>query len=173
MIKKKKKDLYNWDRIFRTLTLRDADLEMICRRCDYFQDWYEFFFFQAEDGIRDPLVTEVQTCALPIYGTRANALWGSRREMRGNALWGRGGRRSAILVAFCLLLTSAVANGSAALGGSGSAFVPQRLLDAATANPDAVFRVVVQGERGKSSNNVASDVQAAQTEVPGKASGLK
>src|SRR5438105_7832551 len=25
-----------------------------------------FFFFQAEDGIRDPLVTGVQTCALPI-----------------------------------------------------------------------------------------------------------
>src|SRR5207247_8212499 len=25
------------------------------------------FFFQAEDGIRDPLVTGVQTCALPIF----------------------------------------------------------------------------------------------------------
>ena len=25
-----------------------------------------FFFFQAEDGIRDRLVTGVQTCALPI-----------------------------------------------------------------------------------------------------------
>src|SRR5258708_16449409 len=25
------------------------------------------FFFQAEDGIRDDLVTGVQTCALPIY----------------------------------------------------------------------------------------------------------
>ena len=24
------------------------------------------FFFQAEDGIRDPCVTGVQTCALPI-----------------------------------------------------------------------------------------------------------
>src|SRR5205823_9409903 len=29
-----------------------------CRMC--------FFFFQAEDGIRDKLVTGVQTCALPI-----------------------------------------------------------------------------------------------------------
>src|SRR5258708_10500427 len=32
--------------------------------------WLEFafffFFFQAEDGIRDDLVTGVQTCALPI-----------------------------------------------------------------------------------------------------------
>src|SRR5260370_23136925 len=28
---------------------------------------YFFFFFQAEDGIRDSSVTGVQTCALPIY----------------------------------------------------------------------------------------------------------
>src|SRR5437773_1306809 len=27
-----------------------------------------FFFFQAEDGIRDRDVTGVQTCALPIFG---------------------------------------------------------------------------------------------------------
>ena len=26
-----------------------------------------FFFFQAEDGIRDHCVTGVQTCALPIF----------------------------------------------------------------------------------------------------------
>ena len=31
-----------------------------------------FFFFQAEDGIRDKLVTGVQTCALPISGMTAN-----------------------------------------------------------------------------------------------------
>ena len=29
-----------------------------------------FFFFQAEDGIRDYKVTGVQTCALPIYGLK-------------------------------------------------------------------------------------------------------
>src|SRR5260370_41000338 len=29
---------------------------------------YCFFFFQAEDGIRDSSVTGVQTCALPISG---------------------------------------------------------------------------------------------------------
>src|SRR5437588_11932788 len=29
---------------------------------------YAFFFFQAEDGIRDHCVTGVQTCALPISG---------------------------------------------------------------------------------------------------------
>src|SRR2546426_1207492 len=30
-----------------------------------------FFFFQAEDGIRDYKVTGVQTCALPIYGMQS------------------------------------------------------------------------------------------------------
>src|SRR3989454_10045710 len=30
-----------------------------------------FFFFQAEDGIRDYKVTGVQTCALPIYADEA------------------------------------------------------------------------------------------------------
>src|SRR5260221_8702841 len=29
-------------------------------------EWRLFFFFQAEDGIRDRCVTGVQTCALPI-----------------------------------------------------------------------------------------------------------
>src|SRR2546430_13712813 len=32
-----------------------------------------FFFFQAEDGIRDLTVTGVQTCALPISNTAAAA----------------------------------------------------------------------------------------------------
>src|SRR2546425_7644606 len=38
-----------------------------------------FFFFQAEDGIRDKLVTGVQTCALPISnpGIRASSHRGS------------------------------------------------------------------------------------------------
>src|SRR6266576_4769921 len=31
-----------------------------------------FFFFQAEDGIRDLYVTGVKTCALPILGIGAN-----------------------------------------------------------------------------------------------------
>src|SRR2546427_7383027 len=32
-----------------------------------------FFFFQAEDGIRDLTVTGVQTCALPIWSRRSFA----------------------------------------------------------------------------------------------------
>src|SRR5712664_4766485 len=39
-----------------------------------------FFFFQAEDGIRDLIVTGVQTCALPISGlTGASFESGSTR----------------------------------------------------------------------------------------------
>src|SRR2546429_3296079 len=33
---------------------------------------HAFFFFQAEDGIRDVAVTGVQTCALPISGATPN-----------------------------------------------------------------------------------------------------
>src|SRR5207248_4017298 len=33
-----------------------------------------FFFFQAEDGIRDRTVTGVQTCALPISGRPVHLL---------------------------------------------------------------------------------------------------
>src|SRR3989441_13337370 len=36
-----------------------------------------FFFFQAEDGIRDKLVTGVQTCALPIC---PSGLWQTRNQ---------------------------------------------------------------------------------------------
>src|SRR2546430_2959659 len=40
-------------------------IALICKVC-IFGD--VFFFFQAEDGIRDLTVTGVQTCALPISG---------------------------------------------------------------------------------------------------------
>src|SRR2546430_3067774 len=45
---------YCFDRIYRT----GYQNLWVCR----------FFFFQAEDGIRDLTVTGVQTCALPIFG---------------------------------------------------------------------------------------------------------
>src|SRR5207244_8644527 len=37
------------------------------------------FFFQAEDGIRDDLVTGVQTCALPISGGEAGGAAADQR----------------------------------------------------------------------------------------------
>ena len=39
-----------------------------------------FFFFQAEDGIRDDLVTGVQTCALPICAIGGVFLWAGCRK---------------------------------------------------------------------------------------------
>src|SRR2546427_12576772 len=38
------------------------------QHCVYTILFLSFFFFQAEDGIRDLTVTGVQTCALPISG---------------------------------------------------------------------------------------------------------
>src|SRR3712207_7045676 len=53
-----------------------------------------FFFFQAEDGIRDIGVTGVQTCALPIWlgtgGRRDGGLRARRRAGRGRGLTVRG-----------------------------------------------------------------------------------
>src|SRR5205823_8023721 len=47
-----------------------------------------FFFFQAEDGIRDKLVTGVQTCALPISQVRL-----PQHLLQLAHLWLRMGRR--------------------------------------------------------------------------------
>src|SRR5215204_7513600 len=40
-----------------------------------------FFFFQAEDGIRDHCVTGVQTCALPILGRHWISQKGEERPL--------------------------------------------------------------------------------------------
>src|SRR5690606_41108506 len=42
-----------------------------------------FFFFQAEDGIRDFHVTGVQTCALPIWPTCCRAISPARATASG------------------------------------------------------------------------------------------
>src|SRR5216683_5840978 len=43
---------------------------------------FYFFFFQAEDGIRDLIVTGVQTCALPICGRRRGHVDGDEAVRR-------------------------------------------------------------------------------------------
>src|SRR2546430_2641387 len=50
-----------------------------------------FFFFQAEDGIRDLTVTGVQTCALPIW--RIPVAGRARRTARAPLRGDRGRRR--------------------------------------------------------------------------------
>src|SRR5438132_11020990 len=56
--------------------MRKLDLSLPSLRSSYFAT---FFFFQAEDGIRDHCVTGVQTCALPISGLVDRAA-ATRRE---------------------------------------------------------------------------------------------
>src|SRR5205823_8177611 len=51
------------------------------------------FFFQAEDGIRDKLVTGVQTCALPIWPPAAGRRAYQLRSRACNAIR-RQGRRA-------------------------------------------------------------------------------
>src|SRR4030066_346646 len=41
-----------------------------------------FFFFQAEDGIRDSSVTGVQTCALPILLASGSYVYNSTKDKR-------------------------------------------------------------------------------------------
>src|SRR6266536_4126930 len=57
-------------------------ISMLCTLFGHFL--HLFFFFQAEDGIRDPLVTGVQTCALPIS---SNAPWSCANLTRSSAVW--------------------------------------------------------------------------------------
>src|SRR2546427_1016723 len=48
-----------------------------------------FFFFQAEDGIRDLTVTGVQTCALPIFLRASARRRAARRARRQDRLGAR------------------------------------------------------------------------------------
>src|SRR2546425_12880619 len=61
-------------------------------RRDQFFVFFFFFFFQAEDGIRDKLVTGVQTCALPICDRPARA---ERPNLRPHHPTSGGGRADA------------------------------------------------------------------------------
>src|SRR2546430_913473 len=51
--------------------------------------YHSFFFFQAEDGIRDLTVTGVQTCALPISDAERVAIGAERRDALAHVLGGR------------------------------------------------------------------------------------
>src|SRR5918911_2190615 len=73
-----------------------------------------FFFFQAEDGIRDIGVTGVQTCALPISrsGTGAapcsTSVWGSKASSRPTSvLPSRNRARTTLPLAACSQVLSA------------------------------------------------------------------
>src|SRR5437867_5492769 len=74
-----------------------------------------FFFFQAEDGIRDRTVTGVQTCALPIYQRGSQGSAGNLHD------WFRG-HRAARQAALAIAALQKVNLGSAAAQARANAF---------------------------------------------------
>src|SRR2546430_12695555 len=128
-----------------------------------------FFFFQAEDGIRDLTVTGVQTCALPIFTSRvARRARRARRAfpvssgaaLRATRAWCRGGNSRAPTaprghaVKYVLLAAAVLATLAAALL-LGPANVPLRDLLASPIVwqlrlPRAVLAFLVGGALGVS-----------------------
>src|SRR6266536_4990244 len=85
-----------------------------------------YFFFQAEVGIRDPLVTGVQTCALPISAFPLHWFRADRSIVAEDGALPGAGTATAALAA--LLAgdpgTGTAVASSARRDGDGSAFVP-------------------------------------------------
>jgi serine protease AprX len=118
----------------------------------------------------------------PVSGTKRNlrgsALWGKKTkgEARSSALWGKPGRGLAAFLAIITLLAAPVAapaSGTSGQNPSSGALVPDGLLARAQAKPYKRFAVIVQAKPGKSSTYVARLVQGVSTSVPGRSKGLK
>jgi serine protease AprX len=107
-------------------------------------------------------------------GRRQQGSSGTPGGLRGNALWGGKGTRLPLLLAALLVLAVALGAGRAdhAQAAKDSAYVPEALLAAAKADPDAVFEVIVQG-RGRSSRDLADDIRSARKDLPGRGFGVR
>src|SRR5207245_3578546 len=77
-----------------------------------------YFFFQAEDGIRDATVTGVQTCALPIF-VNDQLAWYLPRSLGGAALVSPLQNAFGILFPWVLLTPLIVVQAVRALRGRG------------------------------------------------------
>ena len=93
---------------------------------------------------------------------RSSALWGkgSGGQSRGSALWGKGGRSGIALVALALSMVIPAAG----IAGSDKtrALVPSDLISEAQAEPDKIFKVVVQGDQKHGTSGDVAD--AARSE---------
>ena len=96
-------------------------------------------------------------------GERCSALWGKKGggESRSSALWGKGGRGGIVALAATLALAipAAAISGPGRSGGKDlKAAVPQTLLDAAQADPNGKFAVIILGDGGEKSDKLAEKV---------------
>jgi serine protease AprX len=93
---------------------------------------------------------------------RSSALWGkgSGGQSRGSALWGRGGRSGIALLA--LVLSVVIPAAGIAGPEKTRALVPSDLISEAQAEPDKIFKVVVQGDQKR--GNSADVADAARKE---------
>jgi serine protease AprX len=94
-------------------------------------------------------------------------------EPRSALLRGPGGRLAAIASAIAVVAVLLPAAAGAGNDKGTVAYVPDTLLDAANANPDGLFNVIVQGRSGERSGEVASAVSTELEQHPGKAKGLR
>src|SRR3989454_7275667 len=114
-----------------------------------------FFFFQAEDGIRDYKVTGVQTCALPIYPARDPRPAAARPRADSGAPSSAGNPARAPVAARCAVAAAAVARrgGGASDGGGAGRAVPGvgggRPGDARGVDPQASQRAREGAEIGR------------------------
>ncbi|NUR78031.1 MAG: S8 family serine peptidase [Thermoleophilia bacterium] len=76
------------------------------------------------------------------------------------------------VVAMLLLFAPGATAAAGAVPPPAPAYVPQSLLDAATANPDQLFRVIVQGRPTASASGVEAPVTQALTALPATGDGV-
>jgi serine protease AprX len=116
-----------------------------------------------------------------VGGVRWSALWGktgrgkavaesSRGDVRSSALWGKGGRGALAVFSLALAIglvvpTAGVAKKGPSHGPAVKASIPDGLLAQAKAKPNATFKVIVQGKRGKKSADVGLRVKDEKGKV--------
>src|SRR5574340_662814 len=126
-----------------------------------------FFFFQAEDGIRDLLVTGVQTCALPISWRFSISTWPRKHSF---ASWPAAflyNRASGSVVEAWVALvrrsprksTLGLPGSSVGGGGTGSAFF-LKLFWPAQASISVPSTVKCSSERRRRSEEHTSELQS-------------
>jgi serine protease AprX len=104
------------------------------------------------------------------HGDRASALWGSSTrggDSRGSALWGKGGRRAgatllsaalaAVVLSFGASVPASASNGNSS---PSSTFISAALLSQAQADPNASYKLIIQGDGSADADQLAHKIGA-------------